>query len=220
MSIRHAARGARSSTVQAPESIVTVREATVSKLSPRAKGCLTYGVGLGASGMCYLAVTANAGGGYFSREWVSLASLRACLADFLDGAECFPTSLLQAVYANRSVNNACFLVAILRHEGLLIAGDPPNLHRCSGDWEGWEHAQGVETTGVVDEDAATSHSAETEAGETESGTVADEILVSEPESESEPEPEPELESESESIPEVERVLAVPEPRKGRRAGRH
>lgn len=215
MSIRHAARGARSSTVQASESIVTVREATVSKLSPRAKGCLTYGVGLGASGMCYLAVTANAGGGYFSREWVSLASLRACLADFLDGAESFPTALLQAVYANRSVNNACFLVAILRHEGLLIAGDPPNLHRCSGDWDVWEQAQGEEITGVLEEDTAMSNSVGSDVDETE----VIEALVSESESESDSESEPEPEPELESTPKVEIALAAPKPLKGRRSGR-
>lgn len=199
MSIRQAARSARSSTAPDPEAIVVLREATVSKLSPRAKGCLTYRVGRGASGMTYIAVSANDGGGYFSREWVSLASVRACLADFLDGAECFPTALLQAVYANRSVNNACFLVAILRHEGVLVAGDPPSLHRCSSDWEAWEQAQEVAAVGEVDRDASMSAPVETADDETESdGAVM---------------------SESESTPAVERALAAPESRKGRRSGR-
>jgi len=214
MSIRQTARSARSSTAPDPEAIVMLREATVSKLSPRAKGCLTYRVGRGDSGMAYIAVSANEGGGYFSREWVSLASVRACLADFLDGAECFPTSLLQAVYANRSVNNACFLVAILRHEGLLIAGDPPSLHRCSGDWASWEQALGAEAV-MVDEAVASDDSSIVAGGDSvtvtntgassgvEKVVCGDSVTV----------------TDMEAAPDVEMVLAAPKPLKGRRAGR-
>lgn len=186
MSSRQRLQARSSSSVSAPETIQTVREERIPKLSPRARGLLTYVVGVGASGMCYLAVTANEGGGYFSREWVSLASVRACLADFLARTESFPTALLQAVYANRSVNNACFLVAILRHEGLLVAGDPPTLHRCAGEWEVWEAAQGsgktvptspVEAAALDVAEGLSEASADSEADSSEAPTASEDVDV-------------------------------------------
>ena len=121
-----------------PETITPTRTNTIPKLSERATGRITYQVGLGESGALYLAVKANEGGGYFSPEWVALARVRACLADYLGTGEAFATPLLRGAYVNRSVNNGGFLAAILRHEGLIGPAEKPHLHRCTGDWDAWE----------------------------------------------------------------------------------
>lgn len=102
---------------------------------------MTYEVGLGESGTVHLCVAANEGGGYFSSEWVSLPRILEVLADFLSSGGSFPTHALLPAFNNRSVNNAGFLAAILRHEGLLKAGDKPHSHACCGDWEAWQAAQ-------------------------------------------------------------------------------
>jgi hypothetical protein len=129
------------------EPIAPVRLHAIRKLSERSTGRITYQVGLGESGTVYLAVKDNEGGGYFSPEWVSLARVRACLADHLDSGEAFATPLLRGAYRNRSVNNGGFLAAILRHEGLLGPAQRPQLHRCTGDWEAWERDQRRTTAG-------------------------------------------------------------------------
>jgi len=102
---------------------------------------MTYEVGLGESGTVHLCVAANEGGGYFSSEWVSLPRILEVLADFLSSGGSFPTHALLPAFNNRSVNNAGFLAAILRHEGLLKAGDKPHSHACCGDWAAWQAAQ-------------------------------------------------------------------------------
>ena len=124
-----------------PETVTPTRSNTIPKLSERATGRITYQVGLGESGALYLAVKANEGGGYFSPEWVALARVRACLADYLGTVESFATPLLRSAYVNRSVNNGGFLAAILRHEGLIGPAEKPHLHRCTGDWDAWEGGQ-------------------------------------------------------------------------------
>ncbi|EGV27824.1 hypothetical protein ThidrDRAFT_4362 [Thiorhodococcus drewsii AZ1] len=130
-----------SPTEREQETITPIRQATIAKLSERAIGRMTYQIGVGESKTVYLAVTANDGGGYFSREWIALPRIRAVLADIWDADTPFTTSLLRAVYHNKSANNGGFLAAMLRHEGLLTAADPPHLHRITSDWEAWECEQ-------------------------------------------------------------------------------
>jgi hypothetical protein len=123
------------------EPITVLRQHTISKLSERAQGTITYRIGLGESGTVHVAITANQGGGYFSPEWVSLPRIRECLAGHLDSEAVFPTKVLRGAYRNRSVNNGGFLAALLRHEQLLLPGEQSHLHRCAPDWNRWEEAQ-------------------------------------------------------------------------------
>lgn len=59
---------AKSAPAVPPEPIAVVGQHSISKLSERAVGHLTYEVGIGESGVVSLTVTGNEGGGYFSRE--------------------------------------------------------------------------------------------------------------------------------------------------------
>ena len=129
------------SQAEAIETITPLRQQTIPKLSERAIGRMTYQVGIGDSQTVYLAVTGNEGGGYFSREWVALPRIRSTLADQFEAGEPFSTPVLRGAYTNRSVNNGGFLAAMLRHEGLLKAAEPPHLHLGTDGWEAWEREQ-------------------------------------------------------------------------------
>ncbi|WP_295577985.1 hypothetical protein [uncultured Lamprocystis sp.] len=50
----------------------------------------------------YLTVTANEGGGYFSREPVALDKIETVLSTHLATGESFATSLLRRCFVNRS----------------------------------------------------------------------------------------------------------------------
>ncbi len=132
---------AKSAPAVPPEAIAAVGQHTVSKLSERAVGRLTYQTGVGTSGTVYFTITDNEGGGYFSREPVALAKIETVLAEPLATGASFATCLLRRAFVNRSNNNACFLAAVLRHAGLVKPADPPHLHRCAGDWETWADNQ-------------------------------------------------------------------------------
>lgn len=85
-----------------------------------------------------LKIVGNEGGGYFSKEVVAFGNVEACLAAHPQDQP-FPSKLLQTAFAGRSSNNAGFLVAILRAEGLLaLAPDTEGRHVISGDWAAWK----------------------------------------------------------------------------------
>jgi hypothetical protein len=135
---------AKSAPAAPPEAIATVAQHTVAKLSERATGRLAYQIGVGASGVVYLSVTDNEGGGYFSKEPVPLHKIQTVLANPLATGEPFATSLLRRAFVSRSNNNGCFLAAVLRHEGLLKPADTPNQHVCAGTG-----TRGPTTSGTV-----------------------------------------------------------------------
>ncbi|SMF97218.1 hypothetical protein SAMN02949497_4638 [Methylomagnum ishizawai] len=123
------------------DGVTPLRVQAVPKLSGRSSGLVTYQIGLDADdGLC-LSIVANDGGGYFSTEQVPFSRIRECLSGPLATGADFPTSALRPAFVGRSVNNGCFLAAILRNEGLLQAGEKPHLHRRAGDWDAWEAMQ-------------------------------------------------------------------------------
>jgi hypothetical protein len=83
-------------------------------------------------------IVGNEGGGYYSKEIVAFGSVEACLAAHPQDQP-FPSKLLQTAFTGRSSNNAGFLAAILRAEGLLaLAPDTEGRHVMSGDWAAWK----------------------------------------------------------------------------------
>ncbi|MGZ4993183.1 MAG: hypothetical protein ACXV79_03385 [Methylobacter sp.] len=87
----------------------------------------------------YLTIVGNDGAGYFSREIVALNNIERCLAS-VPAEQSFPAKVLQPAFLSRSVNNAGFLLAVLKAEGLVIpVADKVHLHRRSGaDWKHWQ----------------------------------------------------------------------------------
>jgi hypothetical protein len=96
----------------------------------------------------------NEGGGYFSKEVVALGSVEACLAAHPQDQP-FPSKLLQTAFTGRSSNNAGFLAAILRAEGLLaLAPDTEGRHVKSGDWAAWKASMLAEPGQSVESEPA------------------------------------------------------------------
>ena len=100
-----------------------IKEATCSTLS--GKETLTYQIGNNAESEVYLMVTSNSGGGFFSIEWVSLNAAQTLLEK---ASQPLTSYALRNLYKGKSANNPAFLMAALKHEGLVVAH--PDKQRC------------------------------------------------------------------------------------------
>lgn len=108
--------------VNAPGELLLVKQVSCSKISSRAQGKLHYRILRAVeSGAVYVAITGNDSAGYFSRELVPVTTIDQCLSSLLRIGKPFPSSKLKSVFTGRSSNNASFLAAILRNEGVLAA---------------------------------------------------------------------------------------------------
>ena len=73
---------------------------------------------LGKSGKDHaIRITSNDNDGLFSNEWVMLDDIAKCLEP-LAKVDSFPSNKLTPLFKSKSSNNAGFLAAILRHEGV------------------------------------------------------------------------------------------------------
>lgn len=122
-----------------PQSFWLLKEDTAPKLGARAEGCINYNVlADNERQLLFIAITGNKGGGYFSKEHVEISKIEACL-DTSTSAKPFPSKTFKEAFVGRSSNNAGFLVAVLRHEGLIAAAPDAEIqHVRSGDWTAWK----------------------------------------------------------------------------------
>lgn len=119
------------------------------KTGERSTGHITYRVLTDADRQdLFLTLTGNEGGGWFSNEIVSLSRIEEVLDTVPDKSQPLPSKVLRPAFISKSVNNAGFLGALLRAEGLLLpaAGDT-QLHVLSDDWSLWKSAM-LEQEGV------------------------------------------------------------------------
>src|SRR5262245_9822896 len=108
--------------------IHVVRDGTCPSLSGRSN--LTYEVGTDAATEVHLRISKNSGTGYFNRDWVAWDAIRRILAKNLG----LPITLhtLTPLFKGTSANNAGFLLAVLKHEGLGRMEDKPRYYECLG----------------------------------------------------------------------------------------
>ena len=85
------------------------------KISTPENETLTHHVGH-SSGEFHLRITDNTGGGFFSDEWVSLSDI----LEFLSEKETFSTTILDPLFQSKSANNAGFMAAALKAEGIIL----------------------------------------------------------------------------------------------------
>lgn len=106
------------------------------KLSARSTGGITY-VLLADSGddpELHIAVTANEGGGLWSKEAVRLDIIEAVLDAY--AGQPFPTKALSGAMIGRSSNNLPFCLAVLKDLGLVApAAEKAHQHVKTGDWQ-------------------------------------------------------------------------------------
>lgn len=116
-----------------------LKEIRAAKLGPRAEGGIRYQVLADADRQnLYIAITTNESGGYFSRERVPLDKIEACLTS-IKPDQPFQSKALKDVFIGRSSNNAGFLMAVLRNEGLATAApNSETQHVRHGDMATWK----------------------------------------------------------------------------------
>ena len=111
-----------------------LKSATCPSVSGKSK--LTYEIGLKDDADPVIRITRNSGGGFFSDEWLPLASIHKVLAG--RAAEKGLTSnAFRGTYLGKSVNTAGFLVALLKAEGVIQPReDKARLYEVA-DWDGF-----------------------------------------------------------------------------------
>lgn len=93
-----------------------LRVATAPSLS--GKATLTFMVGSDGQSECYLKVSANSGGGFWSPEWVSLQAIQSAMEKIQKDTP-ITSYALRGLFSGKSVNSRGFLMAILKHLGLV-----------------------------------------------------------------------------------------------------
>ena len=125
---------------EAPQTFRLLKTDIAAKLSTRSEGGITYIVmaDLGDWPDLHLAVTANEGGGLWSREAVALSTIGAIIDGF--AAQPFPTKALKEATVGRSANNAPFLLAVLKDLGLAQSAPEKHHHYVkAGDWSSFRN---------------------------------------------------------------------------------
>lgn len=95
--------------------ITILKKTNCGKVSTPEKETLTYNIGH-CGDEYYFRVTDNAGGGFFSHEWISITDITECLPT---GSN-FNATALTPLFKSKSANNAGFLAAALKSESLLL----------------------------------------------------------------------------------------------------
>jgi hypothetical protein len=136
------------------QSFMLLKTATAKKLGKQAEGGIGYRIlGDTERKSIFLSITENDGGGYFSREIVPFQKVEACITK-REQNKPFPSKTFKDSFTGRSSNNAGFLAAILRAEGLLAsAPDSESQHILSGDWTAWKSASLSEVGTMIEIDA-------------------------------------------------------------------
>jgi hypothetical protein len=109
----------QSNVVTAP-SIRILKIATCPSLSGKSE--LTYHIGCDSQGDILFRVNANSGSGYFNKEWITSARIGKVLGESSN----ITSFTLQPTYKGKSLNNGGFLMAVLKHEGLVLASGDEN----------------------------------------------------------------------------------------------
>jgi hypothetical protein len=115
-----------------------VKSGKAFKIGKRSQGAVSYRLLSDIERQTlHLNITANDGGGYFSREILPLAKVKDCLTSAVTDKP-FSSKLFGDAFVGRSANNAGFLTAILYGEGLLLrAPNTHSLYVLGEDWDGW-----------------------------------------------------------------------------------
>jgi len=98
------------------------------------KSTLTYHIGCNAQSDILLRVVDNTGGGFFSKEWVSLdAIFQAFDKKAVDKP--IISLLLYPLFQGKSLNTPAFLLAVLKQEGLVspLEDHPKHYERLPSD---------------------------------------------------------------------------------------
>lgn len=80
------------------------------------KATLTYHIGCNSNSEINFQIIDNTGGGFFSKEWISLSTIQAALSS---SPKPITSIALSKLFQGKSVNTPAFLLAVLNSERLL-----------------------------------------------------------------------------------------------------
>jgi hypothetical protein len=100
-----------------PPAVRIVKISTCPSLS--GKSTLTYHLGCTGKAEIQIRVAANSGGGFFSVEWIALNTIQKVFAR-IPSERPITSYPLQQLFRGKSVNTPSFLMAVLKHEGLVV----------------------------------------------------------------------------------------------------
>lgn len=120
--------------------LLSLKLAQAAKTGKYASGRITYRVLADTERtQIFLSLVGNEGGGWFSSEIVPFARIEDVLASAADPSLPVLAKQFRQAFVSRSANNAGFLVAVLRAEGLLgPAPETANQQIRTGDWDAWK----------------------------------------------------------------------------------
>jgi hypothetical protein len=101
--------------MEASNEIRVLKTGTCPSLSGKSK--LGYEIGCGATSDLHVRVSKNTGTGFFSKDWVAWDDLGAVLGK--GNGKLITSNSLGPLFKGRSINTAGFLLAVLKHEGLV-----------------------------------------------------------------------------------------------------
>lgn len=117
-----------------------IKKSTCCKLSPTARGELTYHTGYNQSDKNFhIRVTENTGGGFFSNQWIGVDDVVQAI-EALPSDDPFKATIFIPLYESCSSNNHGFLAAALRSEGVLDAVQDQPLSHVLGDVKAFKAA--------------------------------------------------------------------------------
>lgn len=100
-------------TTEVQQSLRVIKAAACPSLSGRSN--LVYQLGCGPDGDVKLRVVDNTGSGFYSQDWVRFGSI----LELLKPSEALTFYSLQPLFEGRSVNTGGFLMAALKHLGVI-----------------------------------------------------------------------------------------------------
>jgi hypothetical protein len=116
----------------------SLKHAAANKAGQHSKGQISYRILTDELHQnLFITIVGNEGGGWFSNEIVGVSKIEEILSK-LKTKSPLPTKSFAPAFESKSANNAGFLVAVLRAEGLLNAAEESRLHLVSEDWELWK----------------------------------------------------------------------------------
>ncbi|WP_338648958.1 hypothetical protein [Pseudomonas sp. ML2-2023-3] len=127
-----------------PITALRLKTREAAKVGQYSTGRITYEV-LADEGRdnIWIRIMNNDSSGWFSRELLTIEKIEACVEGIKEG-EAMLSKRFAAAFKSRSANNAGFLAAALRAEGLLLpAPEQTSRHILGEDWEAWK-------TGLLD----------------------------------------------------------------------
>jgi hypothetical protein len=101
------------------DDVRVLKSSTCSSLTGRTT--LTYEIGANAASGIFARVTKSSGTGTFSKDWIALGRVHAVLEK--NGAKPITLATLGPLFRGLSANTAGFLLAVLKHEGLVRAAE-------------------------------------------------------------------------------------------------